>query len=859
MTRYGDVAPSLYTGTMALSVPVYTYKDPDFEIPISLDYSSNGCVPNVRAGVLGPDWSLNAGGVITREIRGFPDEQIFRYSGSAYNEHFNVDPLYYDLTFYGYWSYYVNTVQSSNPRHVAYMSPDNRILLSPPVTLPLDYSGVAETCLLSPGIDFSPRQELYYDMEPDIFHFSFLGYSGMFCLQPDHEIKIFGTNIDASCFSVEVSPDNGQSFSISITTSDGYKFEFEKGDNFVRRDTNTPGISPSSTLSSWILKRIIAPNGRTVNYYYSLQRGIWNIRPNSFYYNQSAQSSMQGWTSSTSDEGTTITVNDQNYLSSIEFDNDFIINFQYGSHTEYAVNNLQYTECKRLESIIMNLGDKVIKTCEMDYDCDPLSPSKATYLTRVSLSGIGDYNFVYYNKEYPRYGTHSVDHWGYFNNKSSGSFLAISYLDSLKNEIFYPYNRREADYNYSKYGILTKVTYPTGGYSKFEYEANDYSKAIVRDRSTAFTPQLRPMNSIIVCGGVRVKSIANYDADNRLLTKSTYSYRMSENNGLSSGILLHYPRYKVDYSTRLQNAIQSSGPLEEHVEIASNNLTRFGQRDMEYSEVLETDLDGNSTRYRFTSSDDWFLMDRIYYGNVSSDRLAEGSSSLTIANSVSTPATSLQYLRGRLLSSLKYNNEGEIISCTENTYSYSPTDSISNLIISPMGLFYQIRDRAVYAGKCNLSSSSEMSLCPSGFIESSHAYEYNNHGQVRSESFVSPDHHDNSKRYYYVTDTLDMQGADTLFFAQMREKNAINRPFRIDKIVDSTKVSSTSISFVQIGGESSHLFRERSIVETDLVNNVVTTTTFQYDTKGHLIEKVVNGTHHTTYIWGYDGLYLVGI
>lgn len=73
-TRRGEISPSLYTGTLQLSIPVFTYKDNDFEIPISLNYSTTGCLPNDRAGNLGVDWILDAGGTITREIRGVPDD-----------------------------------------------------------------------------------------------------------------------------------------------------------------------------------------------------------------------------------------------------------------------------------------------------------------------------------------------------------------------------------------------------------------------------------------------------------------------------------------------------------------------------------------------------------------------------------------------------------------------------------------------------------------------------------------------------------------------------------------------------------------------------------------------------------------
>lgn len=74
MIKYGDMNTNLYTGTVSLSIPVYTYKDEDFEIPVSLDYSYNGLVPNQSVGMVGMGWNMTCGGVITREIRGIPDD-----------------------------------------------------------------------------------------------------------------------------------------------------------------------------------------------------------------------------------------------------------------------------------------------------------------------------------------------------------------------------------------------------------------------------------------------------------------------------------------------------------------------------------------------------------------------------------------------------------------------------------------------------------------------------------------------------------------------------------------------------------------------------------------------------------------
>ena len=69
MTRYGSLVPSLYTGAMTFSLPLMTYSDPDFTIPVTLEYSFDGYRPGQHSGSVGYGWYLDCGGVITREVR----------------------------------------------------------------------------------------------------------------------------------------------------------------------------------------------------------------------------------------------------------------------------------------------------------------------------------------------------------------------------------------------------------------------------------------------------------------------------------------------------------------------------------------------------------------------------------------------------------------------------------------------------------------------------------------------------------------------------------------------------------------------------------------------------------------------
>ena len=69
LAKYGNTNVSHYTGETNVNIPLYVYKDKDFELPISLGYNSSGFTPNKRESIVGLNWHLNAGGV-----NGVPDE-----------------------------------------------------------------------------------------------------------------------------------------------------------------------------------------------------------------------------------------------------------------------------------------------------------------------------------------------------------------------------------------------------------------------------------------------------------------------------------------------------------------------------------------------------------------------------------------------------------------------------------------------------------------------------------------------------------------------------------------------------------------------------------------------------------------
>lgn len=66
------------TGIFHYKIPLFTLGSGDFQLPISLNYSSKGVKYEDACGLIGYNWLLNTGGVVTRTIRGgIADETSF--------------------------------------------------------------------------------------------------------------------------------------------------------------------------------------------------------------------------------------------------------------------------------------------------------------------------------------------------------------------------------------------------------------------------------------------------------------------------------------------------------------------------------------------------------------------------------------------------------------------------------------------------------------------------------------------------------------------------------------------------------------------------------------------------------------
>ena len=122
-----------------ISVPIYEVPVGDFKLPFSLHYHAAGIRPDQHPGWVGMGWNLNTGGVVSRTVKGKPDDCNVK------NHTYLMNMGYY------FHSETLNTPQWNTQ----------------------DY--LKATAQSHGGTDF----------EPDEFDFNFLDYHGKFMLNSD--------------------------------------------------------------------------------------------------------------------------------------------------------------------------------------------------------------------------------------------------------------------------------------------------------------------------------------------------------------------------------------------------------------------------------------------------------------------------------------------------------------------------------------------------------------------------------------------------------------------------------------------------------------------------------------------------
>jgi len=467
--KYADIPVSYHTGIPQINIPLYTVKAGSLELPIGLSYHASGLKVMETASWVGAGWSLNAGGVITRTVMGLPDE---KNTGSG------------AVDIYGYYT------DSGYNKYLYQNGADQ------------DWLG------------FSAGRK---DGEPDLFFFNFGGYSGKFFFRDDHT-PILVPQQDIRIVPYFPNPGTTSIQGFTIITPDGNQYLFGNTPNV----TTTPpieitnpysiqyGYSSGTAISSWYLNKVISYDGVfSINLTYT---------PESYGYYTLSNNPMDPFSASNNviELGLTKNIISGVKLSQITFPNgkiDFIpgqvrtdlsddqhtpTDNTNTSATSLGAINISNNDSSFCKKYIFSYGyfmDNVTATPTMlnDYSVTLLTDRSRLRLDSVkeqtcdNLLQIPARRFTYFGEMVPRRLTLALDHWGFFNGVTSNQTLIPTYTETTNGTVSNTITgaNRDANWPAMRGGSLNKMTYPTGGYSIFDFEpADSYNKSIT-------TPQLQ--------------------------------------------------------------------------------------------------------------------------------------------------------------------------------------------------------------------------------------------------------------------------------------------------------------------------------------------------------------------------------
>lgn len=676
MTRCGNLLPSLYTGAMTFSLPLMTYSDPDFTIPVTLQYSYDGYKPALHSGSVGYGWYLDCGGVITREVRGIPDEGDLDRG------------VHYDCHVHG-WR------QADSFRHLLEWQADSIYSVGRKTTVKVP---VGECVSLLEGYDpftdtpMCSSSKVYkcdlYDTAPDIYHFRFLGHSGDFMMLPDGSVRVYNSDIPFGevAVSFKDSDQDPKDVSITLTTlSDGYTYTFSCVDDSEIPDCN--GDRPfrvSRSASAYHLTRITSPNHRSVSFRYRGQQnpiispsyrtildGVcqtvssWDDESYQDHFDNNSSTFRWTFIKEATSYPDSILVEDSTGATT----GSVVFSYSTPSSSEHESQYFDHAgeSCYEwtgaphfLSSVSLYGSCGLADSATLTYLAAAEGGTPKYFLRTVTGRKTGTYTFSYdlHGRALPRNDTQDTDHWGYWNGSDiddlrrhlvatswmyeqphfdtlivsepgadSTYFILVPDTTQRRRSAAHLYDQmvdstKEAVFSFASAGAMTRILYPHGGATKVEYEPNRVTRRMnVRRYQTS--RYLEPVDSLDAAvtwdvGGVRVRMLVDsVGLDHSDTTRFSYVY--PEAGRRESGILMSMPKYAetVQYVHRADAIYQHHDMTGQATvnAIGFNNccgITLTRDPHVVYPSVMVTHPDGSTTEHRFTAVTDPGMQDSYW-------------------------------------------------------------------------------------------------------------------------------------------------------------------------------------------------------------------------------------------------------
>jgi YD repeat-containing protein len=521
--KYGNIPVGNYTGIPNISIPLFSITSREqFKLDISLSYHASGVKVEEQASWVGLGWSLNAGGSISKKMVGCDD---------IHNSYF-------------------------------FRPNDDNVLL-----------------------DFG--KGTFYETEPDFYFYNFNGRSGKFVIDMYRNC----IPIEANDLKISFSREN----EFTIITEDGIRYCFDNKD--IEKTTieyyyNGHNDTEYEEYSNWYLSRIESPAGRIL---------LEFVYESEFYkYETSKTTEKQYYQDETLIDDAHLSATHNNISQKISIKGKHLTHISSADGSEVEFETLDRSDLlptpgyndlpKRLAAIHVNnhLGTNVknITFLNNSYFNDGLIPANETAEVkaegyRLKLNGLiidseQQYSFYYYNPDdLPTKVSKQQDHWGYYHGREMGEMGNFPGYSGRVPNIKTPGAgiistnaeisgvSRDASFPAMQFGTLRKITYPTKGYTQFEYQAHTTERSLY---NVALPEKFK------TGGGLRIYKITDFDGSINTNVRE-FSY--------SGGMLYNEPVYICFVLNEFQ--FGTSTPAFTRLVVSSANSSKIAD---EFSEAL---------------------------------------------------------------------------------------------------------------------------------------------------------------------------------------------------------------------------------------------------------------------------------
>lgn len=709
MLRFGNVPIAMNSGRLDLSIPIANLHDKDFDMTISLSYNSSGFMPMKQDGYTGLNWSLNGIGVITREVKGMPDDQEidpgFQYSG-------------YDGKNYGFLKIRGNNYFKNNDLVI------NDYINQIPIRHPSDTKTPTVIMNVNNG-----TQRMLIDASSDIYHFNFGKHSGRFMINYDGSVNVVsdtGGNyqVDITGYTFVNFHEPYATSIIKIKTDDGYVYEFGGRMSNVEYYitswnnsdvTHSGGFDraierPAPFITSFYLSKIIAPNKRELKieyissptrdseYDYFL-RNLANLKDFLVFSSSCSlsascdMSNLPGYPNTSAGQDRMHNLNKIALVSSISTENESI-NFSYSnrksSYMESTLSNSEYLwEFEKVNAQLDgishydHIAQSTVESCDLKYEIWGGNNFPRRFLSQLILNKDQKYAFRYFGGKMglPAPYTTNLDYWNYLNGNYDfkSSLLPEFDINEETLDLSYTSNEREPSGDGYEIGMLESIDYPTGGSTTIEYEQHDYSQILTRRSDNKFLPKLYPEQKH--AGGVRVKKITDVSSQGNKNAKE-YFYKKDLGSSISSGILFYKPRYYESIHYLVQGDRYSYLPETKYKILKSSNfgfdVTSYENDHVTYSSVIEVRRDDkgeNSDGYTITDFSDYVTNpDILFDDKYPAPEYAVRFNDYYMIN-FKRDLVNLSHTRGKIKQQRIYDGASKLLKNISSKYKYLPDAS----------------------------------------------------------------------------------------------------------------------------------------------------------------------------------------